>query len=312
MKLLNVFKKPVVLITHSGSFHSDDVMACAILQYYFESKGNRTKVIRTRDEKIIATGDVVFDVGLVHDESHNRFDHHQTGGAGQRENGIPYSSVGLVWNKFGPEICAPFPSLIEKIDRELIQSIDANDTGCDTCERNTEPYQLPLSAIFMVQNASWKEQETLSDSEVDERFMIAMNLAKDFFTRYLQTSKDNIEASEKIKKVYDDAIDKRVLVFEQNFTRIVFIANLVNFPEPLIHIYPDRSGTWSIETVPISFGSFEKKIDFPESWAGLRADELQKISGIPELLFCHYGRFLCKTTTREAALKVAEYTINQG
>lgn len=312
MKLLNLFKKPVVLVTHNGSFHSDDVMACAILQSHFESQGIRTKVIRTRDENIIAAGDIVFDVGLVHDQSRNRFDHHQTGGAGQRENGIPYSSVGLVWNKFGPEICAPFPSLVEKIDRELIQSIDANDTGCDACEKSNELYQLPLSTIFMVQNASWKEQEVFTDSQINARFITAVHLAKDFFKRYLQTSKDNIEASEKIKKVYDEAIDKRVLVFEQNFTRVVFIANLVNFPEPLLHIYPDRGGTWSIETVPLSFGSFEKKINFPESWAGLKADELQKVSGFPELLFCHYGRFLCKTTTREAAVKIAQSLINQG
>lgn len=310
MKLLDtLFGKKTVLITHSGSFHADDVMASAILTYYFEQKGIATKIIRTRDMNIIKTGDIVFDVGLVYDETSNRFDHHQTGGAGTRENGIPYSSVGLVWKKFGPELCAPFSSLVDKIDRELVQSIDANDTGYDVDTKSTECYQLPLSAFFMVHNTTWKEQETFTDDQINERFMKAMNLAKGFFTRYLQTSKDNIEATEKIKKVYDNTADKKSLLFDQNFTRVVFIANLVNFPEPLVYIYPDRAGSYSIETVPKDFGSFERRTSFPESWAGLHDKQLQEVSGIPELTFCHNGRFLCKTTNLEGTQKVVEKTL---
>ena len=58
------------------------------------------EVVRTRDEKIIETGDFVVD-GRRYDAKRNRFDHHQTGGAGFRENGIPYAAFGLVWKEFG-------------------------------------------------------------------------------------------------------------------------------------------------------------------------------------------------------------------
>ena len=72
------------LITHNGSFHTDDIFACATLSLMLEKKGEKFEIIRTRDEEIIKTGDYVFDVGGVYDEEGNRFDHHQKGGAGVR------------------------------------------------------------------------------------------------------------------------------------------------------------------------------------------------------------------------------------
>ena len=41
------------------------------------------------------SADIVIDVGGQYDPDAGRFDHHQRGGAGERENGIPYSSFGL-------------------------------------------------------------------------------------------------------------------------------------------------------------------------------------------------------------------------
>src|SRR3990167_1327152 len=92
------------LITHDGSFHSDDVFAAAALSLYLKKKGEAFKIIRGRDERIIKNGDYVFDLGGIYDEKSNRFDHHQIGGAGKRENGLEYSSFGLVWKKFGKKI----------------------------------------------------------------------------------------------------------------------------------------------------------------------------------------------------------------
>src|SRR3989344_2504806 len=98
----NLTKK---LITHNGSFHTDDIFAAATLSVLLERKGETYEIIRTRDEEIIKTGDYVFDVGGIYDKEKNRFDHHQVGGAGKSESGIEYSSFGLVWEKFGEEFC---------------------------------------------------------------------------------------------------------------------------------------------------------------------------------------------------------------
>ncbi|MEK7128127.1 MAG: MYG1 family protein [Patescibacteria group bacterium] len=61
-------KKSLKLVTHDGSFHSDDIFAAATLQIYLEKKGEAFEIIRTRDEEIIKNGDFVFDVGGIYDE----------------------------------------------------------------------------------------------------------------------------------------------------------------------------------------------------------------------------------------------------
>ncbi len=58
-------------------------------------------MIRTRDLEVINKADIVIDVGGEYNADTGRFDHHQRGGAGERENGIPYSSFGLIWQKYG-------------------------------------------------------------------------------------------------------------------------------------------------------------------------------------------------------------------
>ena len=100
--MFNFLKKRKVVVTHDGSFHTDDVFAVATLSIYYK---NRIKIIRTRDEKIMGKADIVLDVGEIYDPSTNRFDHHQKEGAGTRDGGVPYASFGLLWKHFGLEIC---------------------------------------------------------------------------------------------------------------------------------------------------------------------------------------------------------------
>ena len=72
--------------------NADDVFSVAALKYIYPS----FKLIRTRDMELISKADVVIDVGGEHNPETGRFDHHQRGGAGARENGIPFSSFGLI------------------------------------------------------------------------------------------------------------------------------------------------------------------------------------------------------------------------
>lgn len=60
------------------------------------------------------------------------FDHHQKNRNGQRKNGIYYSSIGLLWKKFGKEYLKDLrikniEKVYEYMDNELIQYIDATD-----------------------------------------------------------------------------------------------------------------------------------------------------------------------------------------
>ena len=102
------------IVTHNAKFHTDDVFAIATLLILYPE----AEIIRTRDEAILKSADIVVDVGQVHDAEKNRFDHHQVGGAGKRENGIQYASFGLVWKKFGEEISGS-REVAEKIDEAI-------------------------------------------------------------------------------------------------------------------------------------------------------------------------------------------------
>lgn len=67
--------RQLVIGTHDGIFHCDEVLACFMLQqlpHYANAS-----VTRTRDDKVLAQCDIVVDVGAVFDSEKHRFDHHQ-------------------------------------------------------------------------------------------------------------------------------------------------------------------------------------------------------------------------------------------
>ena len=167
------FRKKLKLVTHNNRFHADDVFATATILIALNKKINDVEIIRTRDKKLIESGDFVYDVGLVYDPDKNRFDHHQEGRAGVRENGIPYSSFGLVWKKFGPQICAS-EKVAQKIEERLVSPIDAMDNGVEIYKPiypNIYPYM--LSSIIFTFDPSWPEKESF-----DSLFVQAVKLAK--------------------------------------------------------------------------------------------------------------------------------------
>ena len=88
------------IVTHDSSFHIDDIFAVATTLLKFPD----AEAVRSRKEEDYASADMVIDTGLIYDPGTGRFDHHQPGGAGTRENGIQYASFGLMWKQFGEEL----------------------------------------------------------------------------------------------------------------------------------------------------------------------------------------------------------------
>ena len=160
--LNKLFKKKIRLVTHNGSFHTDDIFACATLSLYLEKKGENFEIIRTRDEQIIKDADYVFDVGGIYDPSINRFDHHQKGGAGGRTipSGneeqvatIEYAAFGLVWKQIGKELTSS-QEVANIIDKRLVSPIDAHDNGFDLVEKKYEVFPYIIQDIFRVMRST--------------------------------------------------------------------------------------------------------------------------------------------------------------
>lgn len=290
---MNIFNRNKTLVTHNNTFHADDIFATAVLSMVCEGK---VKIIRTRDEEVIKKGDYVYDVGGVYDEATDRFDHHQAGGAGVRPNGIPYASLGLVWKKYGDQICGS-PAVAYQLDKKLVQPIDANDNGVDLIDLKTEVAPYLIQDLFFLFRPSYKEVQ-----EYDEPFMKLVDLATEILIREIKKMTDALEAEDIVVAAYQNALDKRIVVLD-GYYPWGEILSLYN--EPLYVVFP-KNGTWRVECVRKEKKSFENRKPLPESWAGQRDADLVKVTGVLDATFCHNARFLIVAKSRDGALALAE------
>ena len=63
---------------------------------------------------------------------------------------------------------------------------------------------------------------------------------------------------------------------------------------------------YRIQCVSQSENSFENRKSLPESWCGIRGDELVKVSNINDINFCHVSGFIGGAKSRPAVLKMLE------
>src|SRR3989338_7060776 len=272
------FKKRKVLVTHDGSFHTDDVFSCAAFSIFFSKQNQKFKVIRTYDSEIIKTGDIVFDVGMVYDPTNNRFDHHQPGGAGSRNNGIKYAAFGLVWKHYGEKICGS-AEIARLVDEKLVQPIDAFDNGLDLTKstHSTTPYLIQHLVFALRPNLSEKNRD------IYKSFMEAVNFARIILEREIILAQDHIATESIVQKAYQNAPDKRLIILDREYPW----KNILNkFSEPLFVVYPRPVGNWEAEAVADNPSSFKNRKNFPASWAGLRDAELARVSSVADAVFC--------------------------
>ena len=275
-------------MTHGGKFHADDVFSSALLK------------IIDPDIKIIRAFEVPQDFeGIVFDIGFGKYDHHQEN-AEVRENGVPYAAFGLLWREFGKKLltdkgCMPEFAASEAVhfDEKFIQPLDEDDnTGCGN----------QLAGVIGEFNPGWD-----SDQSHDKCFEEAV----DFAILILRKKFDGIISIQKAKELVESALVKARdnIVILPRFApwKMVLIPSDAEFV-----VYPSQRGGYSAQVVPTDLDTKEAKCDFPEEWAGKTADELQKISGINTLTFCHRGRFLISAGSIDDALKACKIARNKA
>jgi len=282
------------VVTHNGNFHADDVFSIAAIKCIFPA----FKLTRTRDLELINKADIVIDVGGEYDADKGRFDHHQRGGAGQRENGIPYSSFGLIWQKYGVEICQGDQEVATSVDTGLVSVIDAIDCG------HVEGVStgVSLSHTISMFNPTWQE-----DSHFDDCFDEAVDFASRVLTRFIASASGGISAKSIVAKAIENAKDPRVIVLEKYTPWKRTVHALSN--EALYIVYPSPSNQWRIQTVPAELGSFEDRKPLPKQWAGLSDDALKEVTGLSDAMFCHNGLFIAGCESFESTMKMAEMAL---
>ena len=133
-------------------------------------------------------------------------------------------------------------------------------------------------------------------------------MAKEILAREIIQAKDGVLAEEIVVSIYNNTQDKRIIVLDKHYP-FEYILN--NFPEPIFVICPSRDirNKWGVKALREDPKTFKNKKDFPKSWAGLRDEELQNVSGVGDAVFCHRNLFLAVAKTKEGAIKLAELAL---
>ncbi len=292
------------IVTHNAKFHSDDVFGVASLLILHPD----AEIIRTRDQDIIKLADSVLDVGEIDDPSINRFDHHQFGGAGKRTNGIPYASFGLIWRKFGKEITGS-EELAERIDRMVVQPIDAADNAQDLVETKFDGiFPLAINSVVNSYRPTWKEE-----AHWDQSFTECVTWAKSFLERTIKIEKDVLEGEKIVQDAYNNAANKALITVSKDYDlgRELVTSVLLQYPEPLYAIlYRQDHGNWQVVAVRKNSSSFALRKPLPDAWRAKHLVEFENISGVKGAQFCHRNGFMCTIDSEEGALKLAEIALN--
>jgi uncharacterized UPF0160 family protein len=341
--------KQIVVATHNGVFHADDVCAVALVRLSAQFAGDEVVTIRTRKESIIETADIVIDVGNVYDPDRLRFDHHQWRSPEEasthllrekvdgEEVGHRFSkaSFGLVWDHFHksctagvlPEVArmegvdlsclglwSDFDRKVkEGFDRFFVCGIDAADVGF----RRTDPMFTTVSQIISGFNPEWYDSPSPEDYDAafEEAVEWAMGLVRKQLRREICAvlSRDYGQLAAPIVD-RGDLVDGKLLVLDQ-FAPWAGIVAKRDYRDSIEFVLHPQDETWMIWQVPVDesgafkAGSFTGRRQLPAEWAGKRNEELVALTGVEDAVFCHGARFCGGAGSREGAIAMARLAL---
>lgn len=282
-------------ITHNGSMHADEVFSSAFLEMYLGD----IKVFRTSNIDNLNINDNI----LVYDIGRGKFDHHQQD-ALKRDNDIIYCSFGLLWKEFGKDFLKKYgiediEQVWKGIDKDLVEGIDADDNGqFPKIESNYKVKTLPnIIKIFNPSLESGEDEST--------QFEKACQLAKSILEEEILYINGKIIAENKLKEYLEDiSLEDKFVILDKYLPYEDTILNDEKYNNILFVAYPSNRGGYAIKVVPKSAEEKTARMYFPDHWAGLEKEELEKVSGIKGLKFCHTQKFIVSCEDLDTVYKV--------
>jgi uncharacterized UPF0160 family protein len=290
-------KKKIVrrsLGTHDGSFHADEVTACALLVLFGEV--DEEKIVRTRNLDILEECEYVCDVGGVYDPSKKKFDHHQVEYQG------PMSSAGMVL-EYLRETGKIDHNIFTLLRSKLIAGVDDHDNGL-------EP-QTPGLCTYSHIIANFNPLDYNSSAEAfDKAFQEALQFAKGHLTRMLERYKYMLSCRADVEEAMK--CDKDVLIFSRSLPWMDAFFELGGEDHPATFVIMPSGTHWKLRGIPPSANEkMSVRVSLPKKWAGLLDRDLMEASGISGAIFCHKGRFISVWETKEAALKAMKKALKK-
>ena len=289
-------------ITHSGSFHADDVFSAVFLSKIMPE----LILCRVNElpENWNETNSLVFDVGG------GEFDHHGID-AKIRENKIKYSAFGLLFEKFGCDFLKRLEVknihlVYESILKDFILQIDAFDNGI--FPKSPDIYTITsLSTAIELFNPSWKELESSDDS-----FKKAFLFAEMIFDRIIKRIVDKVSAKDFVEAAIEKSKD-HILILDTYMPFMEFVLTSENdLAKDIIYaIFPSNREGYNIRAVNKEIGSHANRLNFPKEWGGKTEQELKSLTNISTFRFCHSNLFLCACGNLEDAKKIASLALKE-
>lgn len=298
-----MFKKKVKLVTHNSKFHADDVFATALLIIWHDQvKNQKVKVIRTRDQEIIDSGDIVYDVGMVYDHERRRYDHHMKEGAGER-NGIKYSAFGLIWKHYGRDLTLN-QEVWKDIDEKFVQQVCAGDTASLSFKLKDKDWEAWIFDDIVGMYIPFDS----SEKEVYKEFMKVVSVAKSILLKFIDKYNQKYEDKVVIEKIYEETEDKRIIILD----KLRSWRDVLSQKEDAIYLIYEtlNNDSYHVMSVNLPGEQFKNKKPFPEAWRGLKDGELQEVSGIRTAVFCHSSGFMAVTKNLEDAILLAKKSLD--
>jgi uncharacterized UPF0160 family protein len=280
--------------THDGTFHADEITACALLLLF--GLIDLDKVDRTRDPEALDACEYVCDVGGIYDPSIKRFDHHQADYQGE------LSSAGMVMRYLRDKGVIDIEIYLF-FNRSLILGIDAHDNGRMTSESGTCTFsQVVSNFVPPVYDAPPPDQNAAFFQALE----FVVGHLRRLLERYLYIQRCREDVADVMRQ------NKPYLLFEKAVPWIESFFDLGGEKHPAQFVVMPSGGHWKLRGIPPSTDQRMKvRIPLPEEWAGLRDEELVKVSGIPGAIFCHKGRFISVWQTREDVMQALTYVLGE-
>lgn len=269
-------------VTHNGKFHIDEVFSTALLIKIFDN----VKLIRVSNVENIKNKRIIYDIGG------GKYDHHQKN-AKIRDDGIKYSSFGLLWKDFGKNFlkkikCDDIEYVWNKFDTKFVETIDKIDNF--QIEDNSKKNYL-ISNIIEGFNPTWN-----LDDNSDEKFKQAVELASIIFDNEITNLLADAEANMYLTKL-DIDLNKNYLILDRYIPYEEYLLDYDKENKIKFVIYPSKRNGYEIRTV------LDRAI-FPEDWRGNSKEEFFNKYGIDGMMYCHNNGKLCIADNKENAIRI--------
>lgn len=277
-------KKPRSFGTHDGTFHADEVTACALLLFF--NLIDKDKIVRTRDSELLKNFEYVCDVGGMYDPLKKRFDHHQVEYKG------PLSSAGMILEYLkNQSVIAPHD--YDFLNNSLIRGVDAHDNGKDPQVPGICTFSHVISNFTPVH---YDAEPIVQDASFFDALDFAFGHVKRLWERY-QYNQSCRELVSHAMAEYRDC-----LIFDKPIPWMDTFFEEGGEHHPARFVIMPSGKFWKLRGIPPNADEKMKvRQPLPEEWAGLLDDDLKRASGIKGALFCHKGRFISVWETKEDA-----------